>query len=258
MFEKEDLEAVIICMGPDPRQPLVLETLEAGYHVFVPKPPAPSLAETITLAETAEQHGKTLMVNFQRRFSQGVRQAKEIMQTDSFGTLTQLFCSFCSGKYPTVKSYLLDFAIHHFDLARHIAGADVKELSVFHNEVDGQGAFAVAVEYTNGAVGSLQLTSQRLWRRNYDYIEITGQHEYIVLDGLWGAQHFTEDGNTFTSNFSDERNGELTGDGISLTEFANAIREDREPVSSIRDCVGTMRFYDAVLQRKKGIISLVE
>ena len=119
------------------------------------------------------------------------------MQTESFGTLTQLFCSFCSGKYPTVKSYLLDFAIHHFDLARHIAGADVSELSVFHNEVDGQGAFAVAVEYTNGAVGSLQLTSQRLWQRNYDYIEITGQHEYIVLDGLWGAQHFTENGNYF-------------------------------------------------------------
>ena len=41
MFEKEDLEAVIICMGPDPRQSLVLETLAAGYHVFVPKPPCP-------------------------------------------------------------------------------------------------------------------------------------------------------------------------------------------------------------------------
>ena len=258
MFEKEDLEAVIICMGPDPRQALVLETLEAGYHVFVPKPPAPSLAETLTLAEAAEKHGKTLMVNFQRRFSLGVREARRIMQTDSFGQLTQLFCSFCSGPYGTVKHYLLDFAIHHFDLARHIAGADVKELSIFHNVVDNQGSFAVAVEYTNGAVGTLQLSSQRLWRRNYDYIEITGQHEYIVLDGLWGAKHYTGGGNTFTSNFSDERNGELTGDGISLTEFANAIREEREPIASIQDCIGTMRFYDAVLQQKKGVISLVD
>ncbi len=258
MFEKEDLEAVIICMGPQPRQPLVLETLEAGYHVFVPKPPAPSLAETLTLAEAADKHHKTLMVNFQRRFSLGVRGAREIMQTEAFGKLTQLFCSFCSGAYPTVKSYLLDFAIHHFDLARHIAGADAKEISVFHNEVDSQGAFAVALEYTNGAVGNLQLTSQRLWRRNYDHIEITGQHQYIVLDGLWGIQHFTESGNTFTSNFSDERNGELTGDGFSLTEFVNAIRENREPIASIRDCIGTMRLYDAVLQRRKGVISLVD
>ena len=32
MWEKEDLEALIICMGPEPRQPLVREALEAGYH----------------------------------------------------------------------------------------------------------------------------------------------------------------------------------------------------------------------------------
>ncbi len=258
MFEKEDLEAVIISMGPDPRQQLVLDTLAAGYHVFTPKPPAPSLEQTLELAEASEKHGKTLMVNFQRRFSLGVREARRIMQTESFGQLTQLFCSFCSGPYGSVKHYLLDFAIHHFDLARHIAGAEVKELCVFHNEVGKQGSFAVAVEYSNGAVGTLQLSSQRLWQRNYDHIEVTGQHEYIVLEGLWGFEHYTGSGNTFHSNFSDQRNGELTGDGISLTEFANAIREDREPISSIQDCVGTMRFYDAVLQRKKGVISLAD
>lgn len=258
MFEKEDLEAVIISMGPDPRQSLVLETLAAGYHVLTPKPPAPSFKETLELAEASEKYGKTLMVNFQRRFSLGVREAKKIMQTESFGQLTQLFCSFCSGPYGSVKHYLLDFAIHHFDLARHIAGAEVKELCAFHNEVDNQGSFAVAVEYSNGAVGTLQLSSQRLWQRNYDYIEVTGQHEYIVLDGLWDFKHYTGGGNTFKSNYSDERNGELTGDGISLTEFANAIREDREPIANIHDCVGTMRIYEAVLQRKKGVISLAD
>ncbi|MCH8290798.1 Gfo/Idh/MocA family oxidoreductase [Candidatus Poribacteria bacterium] len=257
MWEKEDLEALIICMGPEPRQPLVREALEAGYHVFTPKPPAHSLEDAIELAETSRSTGKTLMINFQRRFSLGVRRAKEIMASDSFGELTQLFCSFCSGKYPTVHSYLIDFAIHHFDLAQHIAGA-VKEITVFHNEVGDQGAFAVALEFTNGAVGNLQLNSQRLWRRNYDHIEITGQGEYIVLDGLWSIKHYTESENTFTENFSDERNGELTGDGYSLTEFVNAIRENREPIASIHDCLGTMKLYEAVLERRKGVISLTD
>jgi predicted dehydrogenase len=255
MGEKEDLEALIICMGPEPRQPLVREALEAGYHVFVPKPPAPSLKDIIELAETAERVGKTLMVNFQRRFSFGVVRAREIMARPSFGKLTQLFCSFCSGKYPTLKSYLLDFAIHHFDLAQYIAGP-AKEISVFHNEVGGQGAFAVAVAFENGAVGCLQLNSQRLWRRNYDRIEITGQGEYIVLDGLWTIAHYAESQNTFTDNYSDQRNGELTGDGYSLTEFVNAIRENREPIASIHDCVKTMRLYEAVLERRKGVIEI--
>lgn len=255
MWEQEDLEALIISMGPDPRQSLVREALEAGYHVFVPKPPAPSLADATELAETADQAGKTLMINFQRRFSLGVSRAKEIMAQESFGQLTQLFCSFCSGTYPTVQWYLLDFAIHHFDLAQYIAGP-AKEIAVFHNEVGGQGSFAVAVEFENGAVGNLQLNSQRLWRRNYDRIEITGQGEYIVLDGLWEIAHYAESENVFTDNFSDQRNGELTGDGHSLTEFVNAIRENREPIASINDCLKSMRLYEAVLERRKGVITL--
>ena len=255
MWEQEDLEALIISMRPDPRQSLVREALEAGYHVFVPKPPAPSLADAAELAETADQTGKTLMINFQRRFSLGVSRAKEIMVQESFGQLTQLFCSFCSGTYPTVQWYLLDFAIHHFDLAQYIAGP-AKEIAVFHNEVGGQGSFAVAVEFENGAVGNLQLNSQRLWQRNYDRIEITGQGEYIVLDGLWEIAHYADSQNVFTDNYSDQRNGELTGDGHSLTEFVNAIRENREPIASINDCLKSMRLYEAVLERRKGVITL--
>ena len=255
MWEQEDLEALIISMRPDPRQSLVREALEAGYHVFVPKPPSPSLADAIELAETADRTGKTLMINFQRRFSLGVSRAKEIMAQESFGQLTQLFCSFCSGTYPTVQWYLLDFAIHHFDLAQYIAGP-AKEIAVFHNEVGGQGSFAVAVEFENGAVGNLQLNSQRLWQRNYDRIEITGQGEYIVLDGLWEIAHYADSQNVFTDNYSDQRNGELTGDGHSLTEFVNAIRENREPIASINDCLKSMRLYEAVLERRKGVITL--
>ena len=255
MWEQEDLEALIISMRPDPRQSLVSEALEAGYHVFVPKPPAPSLADAVELAETAERTGKTLMINFQRRFSLGVSRAKEIMAQESFGQLTQLFCSFCSGTYPTVQWYLLDFAIHHFDLAQYIAGP-AKEIAVFHNEVGGQGSFAVAVEFESGAVGNLQLNSQRLWQRNYDRIEITGQGEYIVLDGLWEIAHYADSQNVFTDNYSDQRNGELTGDGHSLTEFVNAIRENREPIASIKDCLKSMRLYEAVLERRKGVITL--
>ena len=255
MWKQEDLEALIISMRPDPRQSLVREALEAGYHVFVPKPPAPSLVDATELAETADQTGKTLMINFQRRFSLGVSRAKEIMAQESFGELTQLFCSFCSGTYPTVQWYLLDFAIHHFDLAQYIAGP-AKEIAVFHNEVGGQGSFAVAVEFENGAVGNLQLNSQRLWQRNYDRIEITGQGEYIVLDGLWEIAHYADSQNVFTDNYSDQRNGELTGDGHSLTEFVNAIRENREPIASINDCLKSMRLYEAVLERRKGVITL--
>ena len=44
----------------------------------------------------------------------------------------------------------------------------MKAISGFHNEIGGQGAFAVALEFESSAVGLLQLNSQRIWKRNFD------------------------------------------------------------------------------------------
>ena len=136
-------------------------------------------------------------------------------------------------------------------------GGEIKTIATFHNQIDNKGSFAVAVEFESGAVGNMQLNCQRLWGRNYDRIEITGQSQYIALNGLWKIDHYTEGKNTFTDNFSDQCNGELTGDGLSLTEFVTAIREDRQPISNIEDCLETMRLYDAVLQTQQGGSTIV-
>ncbi len=266
MWATEDLEAVIVQMHPKPRQKIVLEALEAGYHVFIPKPPAASLMATEELAAAANRAERTLMVNFQRRFCFGVRKAREIMATESFGAMSQFSGSFCSGIFDPVRgrdyedpihAYVLDFTPHYLDIARYIGG-EVQRLSLFHQTAGEGVALAVAVEFVSGAVGTLQLNSQRLWWRNYDRIEITGQSEYLVLDDLWSVKHYGQEQNTFTENWSDERSGELTGDGPCLIEWVSAIREGREPVGSIADAVETMRLYqavwDAVSEGRSGVV----
>jgi len=266
MFANEDLDALIIQMHPGARQAIVLEALSLGYHVFMPKPPAHSLADAEVLAAATDNAGKCLMVNFQRRFSHGVTMARDLMQSDSFGALSQISCSFCSGLFTghrgrdydsPIHAFLLDMAPHHLDLARYLGG-EVRKMSLHHHKAGDGVALAIALEYQDGAVATLQLNSNRIWWRNYDRIEITGQGEYIVLDDLWTCKHYTAGGNSFTENWSDERSGELTGDGPCLVEFVSAIREGREPVASIRDAVETMRLYqavhDAVVDGRDGLI----
>ena len=268
MWEQEDLEAVIVWMKPRERQALVLEALEAGYHVLVPKPPAPSLADCQELSAASTRTGRTVMVHFHRRFSLAVSKAREIMARPSFGHVTQISCSFCSGTYDDVRgagydgpvhAFLLDFAVHHLDLVRSLGG-EVRQAASFHAERDGGGSFAVALQFASGAVGTLQLTSQRVWWRNYDRIEITGQGEYIVLDGLWGFRHYTAGDNTFWENYSDERSTELGGDAAALTEFVAAIRDGRQPLTDIHDAVRTMRIYqamwDAFAAGREGLLEL--
>jgi myo-inositol 2-dehydrogenase/D-chiro-inositol 1-dehydrogenase len=254
LWKREDLEALIVCMGPRARQALVREALEAGYHVFCPKPPAASLVEAVELAEVAERTGRVLMFDFQRRFSFAVREARRLVAEPEFGRLTQLHCSFCSGRYDErrgagyddhVEAFLLDFAVHHLDLARFLGG-EVDELSVCSRECDGGLAVAAALSFRDGAVGTLQANSQRIWWRNYDRVELTGEGAYVVVEDLWKVRSYRESGNTFTENYSDERVGELTGDGPALAEFVAAVRAGREPVCSIRDGVETMRLYQAL------------
>ena len=268
MWEEEDLEALIVWMRPGARQALVLEALDAGYHVLVPKPPARSLDDCRELAAASARTGRNLMVHFHRRYSYAVEAARRIMGQPSFGHLTQLSCSFCSGPYDEVRSagydgpvhaYLCDFAVHHLDLARALGG-EVVEASAYHDLRGGGSAVAVALRFESGAVGNLQLNSQREWWRNYDRIEITGEGEHVVIDGLWGYRHYTAGDNTFSENYSDERSTELGGDGAALTEFVASIREGRPPLTGIGDAVRTMclyqAIYDAVRDGHQGTLDL--
>ena len=254
MLRHESLEAVIVQMHPKPRGQIVADCLDARLHVLVPKPPAVDTSEAIHLADLAHKRDRILMVNVQRRFSYGVTQALEIIRSPEFGPVSQILCSFCSGAYDDIRgagydspahAYVMDFSLHHLDLCRYFCG-EFETLSLQHNQNDGRIAIAGAATFDNGAVGSLQLNSQRIWWRNYDRIEITGQGTYVVIDGLWGVKHYGQDENTFTENYSDQRSGELTGDAGTLIEFAEAIREDRQPVANMTDCVNTMRVTEAV------------
>jgi len=136
MWDDQDLEAVVVQMHPRHRQTIVRDALEAGLHVFVPKPPALSLEATRELSEVSRRTGRMVMVNFQRRFSFGVTRARAMMAEPSFGGLRQLLCSFCSGAYDEVRgrdydgpvhAYVLDFAVHHLDLARYLGGEGDRE-----------------------------------------------------------------------------------------------------------------------------------
>ena len=157
------------------------------------------------------------------------------MAQPSFGQLTQLFCSFCSGKYDEVRgagydgpihAYLCDFAMHHLDLARWLGGEVRRRASITTSGTAGAPSpwpcgsrtapLAISSSTASGSGGATTTGSRS-----------PGEGEHILIDGLWGYRHFTSGDNTFSDNYSDERSTELGGDGPALIEFVTAIREGR-------------------------------
>jgi len=65
--ELTELDAISIITPNRTHQPLALQALQAGKHVFCEKPPALNAGEVAEMKAAAEASGKTLMFNFNNR-----------------------------------------------------------------------------------------------------------------------------------------------------------------------------------------------
>ena len=71
-----DLEAVAICTPPNVRHRLAREALEAGKHVLLEKPAAPTLAEMRDLTAYAAARGQVVFAASHSQFHRPVEQAR--------------------------------------------------------------------------------------------------------------------------------------------------------------------------------------
>lgn len=119
---------------PTPRHAVVRAALEAGCHVLSEKPLAETMDEARDLVQAARDAGRMHGVMQNRRYVPGIRRLKRFLDSDAIGDVTALHCDFF--KAPHFGGFreqmrhvlLLDMAIHSFDAARMLAGADAEDV----------------------------------------------------------------------------------------------------------------------------------
>ncbi len=189
-------DAVFNCTIPEAHTEVTLEAFQHGCHVLGEKPLADSMANAQRLVAAAQESGRILAVIQNRRYDPRIRRLRHLIETGAVGPLTTVNCDFYRGAHfggfrdRMEHVLLLDMAIHTFDAARLITGAD--PVSVYCHEWNPAGSWydhdasAVAVfEMTGGIVytyrGSwcaegLNTTWESNWR-------IIGQNGSITWDG---------------------------------------------------------------------------
>jgi predicted dehydrogenase len=121
---------VFDCTVPSAHTPVVLTALKAGCHVFGEKPMADSLANAHRMIAAAKKANRVYAVMQNRRFTPGIRAFSRFLAGGTIGKLTTLHSSFLIGAhFWTFQNHmrhplLLDMAIHTFDEARFISGAE--------------------------------------------------------------------------------------------------------------------------------------
>ncbi|MFO7821595.1 MAG: Gfo/Idh/MocA family oxidoreductase, partial [Lentisphaeria bacterium] len=156
-------DAVFDCTVPKAHCEVTLDALQHGCHVLGEKPMATNMTDARRMVEAALENDRIYAVIQNRRYLDSIIRYRDTVQDGAIGELTTLNADFYLGPHfggfrEQMKHVLLqDMAIHSFDQARFISGADA--VSVYCHEWNprgswfSHGASAVAIfEMTNGLV----------------------------------------------------------------------------------------------------------
>lgn len=88
MYEKEELDAVLLCVSPRLHPRLTCEALEAGLHVWMEKPAAMRVHEVDEMIRC--RNDKVVVVGYKKAFMPSTDKALEIIQSEKYGNLQSI------------------------------------------------------------------------------------------------------------------------------------------------------------------------
>src|SRR6266849_1572300 len=201
MLAAEPIDAAVITTPHTQHGAHVRACLEAGLHVLVEKPMTTTARDARELIVLAEKTGKVLAIGYQRHGDGTFIKARQLVQSGAIGEVRLvhvIIAQDCLDVFRPGASWRADPALsgggHFMDTGSHIndmllwiTGLEPKRVQAFINQegtlVDVQ--TAVAVEFTNGAVGSLSYTSlSPEWREEFTFYGTEGVMRFGAAEPL--------------------------------------------------------------------------
>ena len=163
MLREAKPDIVFDCTVPEARESVVLAALQHGCHVLSEKPMAASMEQAARLIEEAAKAQRLFAIMQNRRYDHRIRALRAFLDSKAVGDITTVNSDFYLGAHfggfrdQMRHVLLLDMAIHTFDQARLISGAD--PVAVYCHEWNPRGSWydrdasAIAIfEMSNGLV----------------------------------------------------------------------------------------------------------
>ena len=254
---RNDVDAVILATPTQLHAEQTIASLEAGKHVLCEIPMADSLADSRRVVETQKRTGLVAMVDHVRRFNPSHQWVHNRIRTGEL-TLQQLDVQTyffrrtntnAKGEPRTWTDHLLwHHACHTVDLFEYQTGGQAVEAFGLqgppHADLGIAMDMSIGMKAGNGALCTLSLSFNN--------------------DGPFGTYfRYICDNGTYLARYDDLFDGydkpvDLSGvavsnDGVELAdrEFIAAIREGREPNSSVAQALPTMETLDRI-ERSMG------
>lgn len=251
---RDDVDGVILATPTQMHAAQAIECMQAGKHVMVEIPMADNLADSQRLVAVQAETGLVAMAGHTRRFNPShqyihnkiIAGELKIQQMDVQTYFFRRTNTNAKGQARSWTDHLLwHHACHTVDLFQYQTGQEAKQIQAMQGPVHGDLGIAmdmsIGMKVANGALCTLSLSFNNDGPFGTFFRYICDNGTYLArYDELY-------DGNEQPIDLS---NVAVSMNGIELQdrEFIDAIREGREPNSSVAQVLSAMNSLDRIEQ----------
>lgn len=250
---------------PEAHHGVTLAALAAGVPVLGEKPMADSMEHARAMVAASEKSGKLYMVSQSRRYDARLHAYRKLI-ADNLGELGILNSDFYLGAHfggfrdEMAHVLILDMAIHTFDAARYLSGAD--PVSVFCEE------FSPAWSWYKGDAsatalfemsGGLRYTYRgswcaeglpTSWEGDWRAVGAKGTatwdgHGKVVAETATSTEGFSRDVQAHEAQIENGVPGGIAG---SLRDFLNALETGGTPMGECHDNIKSLAMVFAAIE----------
>jgi len=256
MYDKEEIDAVTICVWSTTLAKEAIKALKAEKHVLVEKPMASSAKEARRILKLAKEKDRHLTVGFIERFNPAVQRFKSLIDKGEIGSIVSATAKRVSrwperiGDVGVVK----DTAIHDIDIMRYIFEED--PIAIYANAGNlkhkrFEDYAQIMLTFSDGRTAFVEAN----WLTPYKTrkLVVTGSKAIISLDYITQEMSIETEGQTITPR--EEWKEPLK---LELQHFTECILKDRKPLVTGMDGLKALQIAEAALKSaaKCSIIKL--
>jgi predicted dehydrogenase/threonine dehydrogenase-like Zn-dependent dehydrogenase len=198
ILNDREIDTVLITTRHNSHAMLVIESLNAGKHVFVEKPLALNPVELNSVVEAQQVSGKTIMVGFNRRFSPHAVKMKSLLGTMPMNIIATMNAGFIPANawvndLKVGGGRIIGEACHFIDLITFLTGSKVKSVcmnAMGINPEENTDNATILLKYANGSTGVINYFSNGSKAYSKERVEVYSQERTLVMDNFRKTEGF--------------------------------------------------------------------
>lgn len=278
MIERDDVDAVCLCVPSGLRAEIAEECAQAGKHILAEKPLEVTTERVDRILRAVDAAGVKLGCIFQSRFAEGPQLVRKAVEEGRFGRLVlgdayiKWYRSqeyYNSGAWRGTRRLdgggaLMNQGIHQVDLLLWFMGkartVQAQAALIGHERLEVEDLACALITFENGAMGVIE-SSTAIWPGHAARVEVHGtEGSAIIEDGVlrfWRFRDETEADRTIQASLGKESVlGSGAGDPLrdlkheghrrQIEDFVHAIADDRPPAVDGREARHSVELIEAI------------